>query len=455
MAEKIYKIHSPSPKAFSFDKNAKFWQAFNNPVVKTALNKANEKYLHWEELKYKNWISNLGLPKAEDFWLLTKFYRLAGSQATPIRDAKGQIFCMNLSYYHEFLHIVDKEMAGNFMGIMDFSEMDKRSFITRNIIEESIASSQLEGANTARSVAKKMLLEGRKPHNHDEQMIVNNHLTMQLIEQKCYKEELSWELIAELHRLLTHKTLATEKQGKLRDTLDQNGNRLVIKPWDDKIIAYVTPDREFVEKELPRLINFANDKKFENETFIHPLIKAILLHFWVGLLHPFEDGNGRLARALFYWYMLRKEYWAFAYLSLSEKIKKSPKQYAMAYIYSEQDDCDATYFIHYNLNKIKLARKEFQTYVKSKTAENRLMMSASQEKYDLNERQVKLLQSLSDNAEKRTTIKMHQKLYNVAKVTAINDLKQLLLQGFLIKRKQGRNVYYYPSEKIHQLFVYE
>lgn len=450
MTEEIYQIQSPKMQT-----NKLQWELLNDSEIMDALNKADEDYLHWEKLKYKNWIpTKYGIDK-EAFWTLVKLHRTLGAIKSPIRDNKGNFFKMNTHKYSKFLHIIDKEMAGNFMGIEGLSENDKRQFISRSIIEESIASSQLEGANTSRAVAKQMLLEGRKPVGHSEQMIVNNHKTMLFIEQELYKETLSWELISELHSMITEQTIPKEKQGILRETLDDNGNKLVIKPWDSRTIAYITPDKEFVELELPRLIDFANDKEEDPNTFIHPLLKAIMIHFWIGLLHPFEDGNGRLARILFYWYMLKNDYWAFAYLSLSEKIKKSPKQYALAYIYSEQDDCDLTYFINYNINKIKLAQKDFRAYITKKVKENQSIISLSQQKYEFNERQIKLLQYLNRKMESRTNISSHAKLYNVTKLTAINDLKDLVQQEFLVKRKQGRNVYYYPTEKIKNIFKFK
>jgi len=422
----------------------------HDPQINAALRKANENYLHWEELRHKSWLP----PEKELFWTWLKFNRQSSLKITPIRDKNGHYFSANFNNHAEMLHHIDKEMAGNFMGISNFSETDKRRFITRNLIEESIASSQLEGANTSRTAAKKMLLEGRKPRDHSEQMIVNNHNAMLKIEQEYFKEKLSWELICELHRIITQKTIPEEKQGKLRDTFDEKGNRLSIKPWDDRVITYITPDREFVEEELPKLIDFANDKKTEAGSFIHPLIKAIMIHFWIGLLHPFEDGNGRLARVLFYWYMLKKEYWAFSYFSLSEKIKKSPKQYAMAYIYSEQDDCDLTYFIQYNINKLTLARKDFQDYIKKKTNENRLLVTLTQQNNHFNDRQIKLLQYFNHEMESRTNIEMHQKFYDVTKATAINDLKTLIEKRLLVKKKHGRNVYYYPTENVKKLFKF-
>ncbi len=451
MNEIYYIVESPKIQLneFPYDINEKL---LSEPEVQEALKKANESYLHWEELKYKSWIPNNFFSSKELFWTFLSINRWIGSSSTPIRNEQGTFFQMKIDSYSEILHIIDKEMAGNFMGVADLSEGDKKQFIARNIIEESIASSQLEGANTSRGVAKKMLLEGRKPHNHSEQMIVNNHKAMSMIEGKFYKEKLSWHMICELHSIITDKTLHESKQGALRETFDEKGNRLVIRPWADQTVAYVTPDKKFVEAELPRLIDFANDVKNNSTKYIHPLIKAIMIHFWIGLLHPFEDGNGRLARILFYWYMLKNEYWAFAYLSMSEKIKKSSKQYAKAFIYSEQERCDLTYFIDYNIRKLKLARNEFQDYLKNKITENRSIISFAQRKYDFNERQIKLLQYFHRKMEERTNVTSHQKLYSVKKGAAILDLKELVEKKFLIKRRFGKNIFYYPTTKIAKLF---
>jgi Fic family protein len=117
------------------------------------------------------------------------------------------------------------------------------------------------------------------------------------------------------------------------------------------------------------LINFANDKLNSN-IFIHPVVKAIIIHFWVGYLHPFCDGNGRTARALFYWYLLKNNYFGFSYIPLSKELKVSKSKYAKSYIYSEQDDLDMTYFLSYNLSKIKLALDKFKEEVKLKFKEN-------------------------------------------------------------------------------------
>ena len=192
MQEKIYKVLSPRLQVQELlqDNGPDLQKLLTEPEIKKALLKADKAYLHWEDLRYKNWIPCKFFPNKEFFWTLVRITRLARSQITPIRDIEDHYFRIIIENYSEFLHTVDKEMAGNFMGIPGLSENDKRQFITRNIIEESIASSQLEGANTSRAVAKKMLLEERAPQNNSEQMIVNNHKTMLKIEQELYKEKL-------------------------------------------------------------------------------------------------------------------------------------------------------------------------------------------------------------------------------------------------------------------------
>ena len=446
MKNDLHKIETPQ---IDLDYTGINIQLVIDPVVADAIRKTNTDYLHWEQLKYKSWIPKQFSSK-EKFWALIKMLRLANSSPTPIRDTKNQNFHMNIDSYAEILHQIDMEMGGNMMGIANFHKGDERKFIFRNIIEESIASSQLEGANTSRTVAKKMLLEGRKPRNHSEQMIINNYKAMKKIENEFCNQDLSMDLLLELHRILTVDTIPAEKQAVLRETIDEEGNELKIL-LEDKIIYYA-PNKEFVEHELPKLIDFFNNNERDGYGFIHPLIKAILIHFWIGLLHPFEDGNGRLARTLFYWYMLRQGYWLFAYVSLSAKILKSRNQYAWSYVYSEQDHNDANYFIHYNIDKLKLAIQDFKDYIDKKIKENQEKEYLIKKNHAFNQRQVKLLKYLFENPKEHVTLISHQTAQVISKATAATDLKKLVKLSLLKENKNGRNVYYTPENKIKNLF---
>jgi Fic family protein len=444
--EKTYKIQNVAEFSLADSPEALNW-LFTAPEAIEAIKKAQEHYLPWQEFRNKDWVHG----NKEQVFSFIRFQRRLSNAPTPVKDKSGKFYGLNARSHPQFLHEVDLELGGNFMGIADFGEGDRRQFIRRNLIEESISSSKLEGANTSRDAARRMLTEGRKPRDKDERMIVNNHAVMTKIEESLKNEKLSIDLIKEIHREVTNGTLSNlQHEGELRNTLDEKGNRLKVMPWDQSTIAYVAPDRDFVEEQLPELIKFANEES--GGIFIHPLIKAIILHFWIGLLHPFEDGNGRLARILFYWFMLRKGYWAFSYLSLSEKIIKSPRQYAMAYIYAEQDGFDLNYFVQYNVEKLRLARLQFQTFIKEKIIENRQSIRIIQAGYNLNHRQLKLLQYLAKDEERFTNMSSyHGENDSIGYLTAISDLKKLVEEGFLSKNRVGRNVFYHPTPKVRTL----
>lgn len=431
--EQIFKIFTGDSKADVFD------------FIKTS---TDREYLYWDKLKYKE-PSPQGMPK-EMLWQIVKFIRESQSLKTIIKDTNGENFkWLKLNYFEEFFHELDMNTGGEiFVERSSIDKANKQKLITRGIMDEAIASSQLEGAATSRQAAKKMLREGRKPVNRSEQMIVNNYNSMKAIEDNYKDKVMSMDLILELHSLITKDTLDSQNE---KPRLRKNGEPVCVSDKGDGAIYYEAPEIKFVKKELEKFIKFANDE-YESQLFIHPIIKAIMIHFWMGYLHPFTDGNGRLARLLFYWYLIKKGYWAFVYLPISKTIKKSPKQYIMAYVYSEQDDNDLTYFLDYNIRKIKLAVEDFKEYIKKQSQKNLQMKKRCDEKYGLNIRQVQLLQYLHGDNGERTTLTAHMNVNQIAKMTASKDLKDLEKKGFLTSTKQGRHIYYYATDKIKELF---
>ena len=445
--EKIYKIHNLDRTLHNADFK-RIEELWKQKTTQDLVSRANGAYLPWDEFRKKSWPGG----DSGGLWHLIQSTRLFARRQTPVTDKDGGTYAFDPHRHVEFLHQIDLEFGGNMLGIADFGEAGRRQIIRRNLIEESIASSRLEGANTSRQAARKMLTEGRKPRDKSERMIVNNHQAMRRIEEELKNQPLTHDLLMDLHRQVTHEMLDDASlEGVLRETLDKRGNRLKIMPWDDSTVVYVAPDKDFVEEQLPRLIAFANDE--DKSGFIHPLFKATILHFWIGLLHPFEDGNGRLARILFYWYMLRKGYWAFSYLSLSERILKSPKQYAMAFIYSEQDGLDLNYFIQYNVEKLVLARRNLQDYLTKAISENRQRNKLLLSGQSFNARQIQLLQYLSKDEDRFTSVAIYHHVNDmVGYVTAVADLKSLVEKGLLRKLKIGRNVNYLPTAKVKDLF---
>lgn len=443
MSKEVINIESPSVKElFSprlFELSIEHSDTFKEAMLRTEA----PEYLHWTKLKFKSWIPDCVTP--EEFWALIKLIRRSGSRLV-ISDMSGKHFTWKkLAHYDKQLHELDLHTGGRLVDSHTITDEQKKIFVSRGILEEAIASAQMEGAHTTRDVAKKMLEEGRQPQNQGQRMVLNNYHTMLKIEEEIKDRPINLDLLFDLHRMLTEGTLDDPSQvGRLR-----RDDEDIYVGSDDGKIAYVPPPMSFVQKEIGRLISYANDEvEGKNDEFLHPVIKAISLHFWIGFLHPFADGNGRLARAIFYWYLLRKGYWTFAFIPVSTRIKQSPIQYARSYIYSEQDDNDLTYFIDYNLRKIELARRDFLKFIDRKSMEQADFGDLSKKFPTLNHRQLSLVKYLRACPRERTNVTAMTKIYGVSEMTAINDLKALMNGGFLTRRRMGRNVFYYPTSKL-------
>lgn len=415
--------------------------------------RVNSPYLYWDSLRYKISPSAGSFPYGvtpEEGWFLIRQLRKLSSQKTVIKSEKGSYFSwIRLPYNDEFLQRLDMH-AGASIFPNGFSSSDRNQFVIRGIMEEAIASSQLEGAHTTRTVAKKMLLENRLPQNKSEQMIVNNYKTIVAIENQYKDSELSLDLMFTLHsQLLENTDFPDEQKRRLREDRDN----IVVSGFisSQEYITHVPPGESFLQEEINNLIDFANDN--ESDRFVHPIIKAIFLHFWIGYLHPFTDGNGRLARALFYWYLLKKGYWMIAYLPISVIIKRAEVQYPMAYIYSEQDGFDLTYFYDFHIRKLIQALEEFQIYIQSKLGENKKLdtVLGQDMKLNLNDRQKQLLHYLLGDDHASVTVTSHGDIHKISRQTAAKDLKSLEDNGLLTPKREGKFIRFYPTEKLLQL----
>lgn len=406
-------------------------------------------YYYWDKVQYSSKIPSYLNPV--EFWYLTKQIRAHASRRTEITAENGALYSwLRLSYTEEFLHKLDMQLGTNelpYVSRTSFDAEQKKKFLTKSIMEEAIASSQLEGAATTTSMAKKLLAEKRTPKDRSERMIVNNYKTMQALNQEYKDKKLSQETLFELHRLITKDTLDPDKQGRYRK--DTDGITV-----NDQIqyIYYIPPKEAFVAREMERLIQFANNE--DAGGFLHPIIKAIFLHFWIGMLHPFYDGNGRLARTIFYWYLLREKYWAMQYLPISLVIKEAPIQYGMAYVYSEQDGLDLTYFYDFHMRKLMQASKKFEAYLERKIQENKDAQNLFHTAYELNPRQVQALHYLLAQGEgSYVNPSSYEVLCGISRTTAIADLKAIERMKLVESKKIGKYVRYYGTQLLQDSLI--
>jgi Fic family protein len=344
------------------------------------------------------------------------------------------------------LHYIDQRCSGE-VGMDEVVTSERqagRRFLVNSLMEEAIRSSQLEGATTSRRAAKEMLRTGRKPRDRSERMIANNYRALQFMREEM-GDRLSPLAILELHRIVTDGTLDDPSAA---GRLQQPGERRVaVFDRDDGEPIHMPPPAEQLPQRMQLLCDFANEGE-EAGRFIHPVIRAILLHFWLAYDHPFLDGNGRTARILFFWFMRTRGYWLAEYLPISRFIRKAPARYARAFVETETDAGDTTYFLLHQLDVIEKAIDDLHLYLQRKTAEVRDVEQLLQGTRFLNGRQLALLTDAIRNPDAIYSFDSHAKSHRVSHETARSDLQTLEEAGLLSQRRQGRRHVFEPTPDI-------
>lgn len=403
------------------------------------LRKANNEYMFWDDFKH------LVMPDGivtEQAWAVLKMYRSLQARYIPLTDSKGSPFTYWLpDCVLKDIHHIDQQ-AGNSALADDPSvpSEEKRRYMVRSLVDEAISSSQIEGARTTRAAAKEMLRTGRKPRDRSEQMIFNNYESMQMI-KKHLQEPLSTDLIVGINSRLTRDTLEdTSRSGRFRTSAD---HKVYVFDNDGQRDLHQPPDADRISGLMQDLCTFANSD--DKDEFVNPVIKGILLHFWISYVHPFADGNGRTARALFYWYMLKHRYWFFEYLSLSTAILTARARYNRSFLCTETDGNDATCFIVYNLKAIHRAIELLNEYIRTKQMEKKRTYRLAAKYSAVNPRQRMLLASAFEKPDEIYTIETHANVQAVTYQTARTDLLELKSLGLLHMRKEGKKFVFIPA----------
>lgn len=391
------------------------------------LSAANSDYWHWEQAKYK------AAPKganAKDAWVAIKHSRRP-THFLPLRSLSRELH----TYWvppqaSRVLSSIDRQV-----GLPPTSPLSptaqSRHILDRlridGLMDEAIATSQIEGAVTTTAAAKELLRSGRRPKDLSERMVVNSYHTMQMIKTRL-EEPLTIDLIHDIQRSITHGTLQSESQaGRFR----LPSEKVHIVDVRDNEVIFTPPPAGELPALMAAMIEFANDPSAD-PAFVHPVIRAICLHFWLAYAHPYCDGNGRTARALMYWYMLKQRYSLFEYLSLSRAIHNKPRDYYRAFRYVESDAHDLTYFLMNQLKVIEQAIDLLNASLADLTAsQSRTATLPGTRK--LNSRQRALIDHALRHPESLYTFEAHQASHGVAYETARNDILGLVRHRLLIE----------------------
>ena len=385
--------------------------------MKQLVQSVNDHYEYWDKAKYK------ALPPGftpEDLWrFVVADRRTKIVQVWPKYHVHFSLTGMMQQQCHQY----DMNFGGSWGAGSLIQDEHRERYLVSSLMEEAISSSQMEGAATTRRVAKDMLRRHATPRDRSQQMIVNNYQTIRfIVEHK--QEPLTMEMLLHIHHLMTDRTMERpEDAGQFRKNDD-----VVVENAITHDIVHRPPSYRDIPQFVDDLCSFFNAS--QPPTFIHPIIRGIVIHFMLAYMHPFVDGNGRTSRALFYWYMLREGYWLTEYLSISRIIYRSKNSYEKAFLCSEADGMDIGYFIAYHLRVLGLAFRDLQSYLQRKI-EEREAAAAYLSIPGLNERQAEMIKMYADNPNAMYTVREFQARFQVTPTTVKSDLEQLMKMGIV------------------------
>jgi Fic family protein len=402
------------------------------------------RYLHWDDLRRRPPPAGL-LP--EQWWGAQKMARGGARVLIPgFVDSEGRPFSYcRLDAIDRATHQLDRRDAVRQMVEAIGNDAVRAEYRIDQLMEEAISSSLLEGAQlTTRARAKALMRDGHRPSAPGERMVVNNYLAMHRLLELAHRE-LSLDDLLEIHGILGADALdAPSSEGRLRTAADDVRVEDVVtgETW------FIPPPASELKKRLGAMLAFANRES--ERPFLHPLLRAIILHFWMAYLHPFVDGNGRMARALFYWQMLRSKYDFAQYLSISSPIERSRKAYYRAFVLTETDDGDLTYFLLHQLGVLERATDDLIQHLTRRTHQLEQLARALAEARALNHRQQAVLAHLVRQAGAAVTVRGHASSHDVTYLTARKDLQDMEERGLLRRVRVGKTDRYLPTERVQK-----
>ncbi len=405
-----------------------FLEDFNFRNSDHWLKYSHERYLPLEDIQRR-----VGLRGEEWDKLRLTFQKVRKSQSImfQLQSLKKVFWYFEADCIRQKLSKVEK-LGIRLHDMIHASRAFESEFIVNAAAEEAITSAIYEGANSTRAQARQLLAEDRRPANKDEYMIINNYEAMRWI-KKNSDEQITVDTALQLHAILTKNTLSgndVNYSGKFRD------DRVFVGPHEGI-------EHQLIEPTLREVIELTTN----NRRFIHPLLRGIILHYFIGYIHPFFDGNGRTARALFYYKAIRNDLNFVELLSISAHLKQHGKRYEQAYQNAVEHQLDMTYFIDFSLDSLLSALTAVERKVNFLLAVARL-----KQRFCLSDNHVSLLQRMSLNKFRHLTIEEYAKEIDRSHELARLELKKLAELNFLQERKLGKkNVYFVNSEFLKKM----
>ena len=229
-----------------------------------------------------------------------------------------------------------------------------------------------------------------------------------------------------------------------------NEEHIVSGMFGSEKIHYIAPSPDRVEEEMNKFLMW-----FDKEESVSSVIRSAIAHFWFVSIHPFEDGNGRLARILSDMLLARGEKSKFRFYNVSSQINKDKNHYYDILERMQHGDGDITEWLVWYLQKLVDALDEAETIVTTILNKSFFWQKASS--VPMTERQTQMLNLFLDGYEAKITSKTWASLAKCSKDTAIRDIQDLVDKNILIEDIPGakRPSYsiVYDAEDLSQFFT--
>lgn len=329
-----------------------------------------------------------------------------------------------------------RNLQGKLIGKMEylgFSLRDEASLETLTL--EIIKSTEIEGEilnpeQVRSSIARRLGMDiaGLIPSDRNVDGVVD--MVLEAIQN--YQRSLTKERLFDWHFSLFptgRSGMYKIKVGSWRD--DSTGPMQVVSgPMGIEKVHFQAPSSDLIDEEMNEFLNW-----FNNENTIDPVIKAAIAHLWFVTIHPFDDGNGRITRAITDMLLTRSDGVAQRFYSMSAQITIERKAYYEILEKSQKGTLDITNWINWFLNCLLNALKASEEVLAKVLTKHKFWTKHA--KTALNQRQVKILNKLLDGFKGKLTSGKWAKIAKCSNDTALRDIQDLIKKEILIKESAG------------------
>ncbi|MBA2329286.1 MAG: Fic family protein [Flavisolibacter sp.] len=262
---------------------------------------------------------------------------------------------------------------------------------------------------------------------------VEGVVEMMLDATQNYKNELTDERLFGWHAALFPTGRSGMNKivvGGWRANTKDDPMQVVSGPMGREIIHYEAPDSEILDKEMKRFCDW-----FNKENSIDPVMKAALAHLWFVTIHPFDDGNGRIARAIADMQLSRADGTPQRFYSMSAQIRKERADYYNILEETQNETLDITQWMEWFLTCLDRALTSTDETLVVVLKKARFWEKHAESTF--NDRQVLLLNKLLNGIDGKMTSSKWGKIAKCSQDTALRDIQNLMDRQILVKEPSG------------------